>query len=429
MRSDSVTVTVIEEPAPKPPRKRSSGGYAYVMPSSVVSLEITNEDIEKVDESTVIVSWDTNLLASTQVVYGTESVSDQDINDRSSTFGYQYSTDELENDLEIHYMSVMNLEPGEVYYFRPVSRSGEHEEIGEELTITVAEQPVFECSYLEDYLRIDLDNNPAEVYKLQVFLNDYQNIETPVSGVFDQATFNSVVIFQERYADEILEPWGHTSGTGYVYVTTKKLINEIVCQKDIDFTNLQSIEIRNYKELMDILDREGFTAPFTSEEIEIIEERFGGNVSAYLESREDEEVTPKRLEDMQIGLTDENDVEDDKGLLAGAVLAVSDFPTGLEESTQSFIMLVLILLLMFLLTVLFAPKYSETPEAESTTLFRRITLFASFTLVALLTALVLSLQGLVVPLAVVLIVSVIVVIILIRGREKPINQELDLSDN
>jgi hypothetical protein len=64
-----------------------------------------------------------------------------------------------------------------------------------------------------------------------------------VSGTFDQATYNATSRFQNQYFGDILEPWGHTGPTGFVYILTKKKINEIYCNTIISLTPDQQAEI------------------------------------------------------------------------------------------------------------------------------------------------------------------------------------------
>jgi hypothetical protein len=105
------------------------------------------------------------------------------------------------------------------------------------------------CNYLSEYLRIDQNNNPAEVKKLQIFLRDYEGfLNLRITGVFDKATFNAVSAFQVKYKDDILTPWGAGLSTGYVYITTKKKVNEIYCQFEIPLTEGQIKEINKFKE-------------------------------------------------------------------------------------------------------------------------------------------------------------------------------------
>ncbi|HIP32326.1 MAG TPA: peptidoglycan-binding protein, partial [Crocinitomicaceae bacterium] len=85
--------------------------------------------------------------------------------------------------------------------------------------------------YLTNYLRIDKNNNVSEVRKLQAFLNKnegYSNLRN--TGIFGPETHRSVIEFQEKYASEVLTPWNITKGTGWVYKTTIKKINELYCE-------------------------------------------------------------------------------------------------------------------------------------------------------------------------------------------------------
>jgi len=93
------------------------------------------------------------------------------------------------------------------------------------------------CSfYLLKYIKLGADNDPFEVKKLQLFLNWYQNANLEVTGIYDQSTYEAVKEFQLACSDEILQPWveagflaNSSIPTGYVYRTTQRWINLIVC--------------------------------------------------------------------------------------------------------------------------------------------------------------------------------------------------------
>lgn len=104
-----------------------------------------------------------------------------------------------------------------------------------------------ECSYLNEYLKIDRVNNPAEVLKLQAFLKVYEGADVSVSGVFDAKTDAAVRAFQVKYKDDVLTPWGLPGSTGYVYYTTKKKINEIRCEMEFALSAAQKSEMAGYK--------------------------------------------------------------------------------------------------------------------------------------------------------------------------------------
>lgn len=103
--------------------------------------------------------------------------------------------------------------------------------------------------YLTEYLRYGINNNPVEVGRLQQFLSGHLNRNLLVTGLFNQTTEQGVRDFQKLYRDEVLTPWGLNKDTGYVYYTTQKKINEIMCDNQSIFplqaNQLQ--EIDNFK--------------------------------------------------------------------------------------------------------------------------------------------------------------------------------------
>lgn len=88
---------------------------------------------------------------------------------------------------------------------------------------------------ITSYLGLGRTNDLAQVVKLQIFLNTQLGLTLPVTGTFGSDTEDAVEQFQLKYADEVLAPWvpfGLTSSatpTGYVYKTTKRMINKIHC--------------------------------------------------------------------------------------------------------------------------------------------------------------------------------------------------------
>lgn len=103
--------------------------------------------------------------------------------------------------------------------------------------------------YLTDYLRRDLPNDPVEVAKLQSFLNAFEDKNLRVSGIFDAATEAAVRAYQQRYRAEVLEPWGMTRDSGFVYYTTQRHINERFCHGERRFplSPEQRAEINTFK--------------------------------------------------------------------------------------------------------------------------------------------------------------------------------------
>ena len=103
------------------------------------------------------------------------------------------------------------------------------------------------CSYLRDYLKIDWKNDPIEVLKLQSFLNTYEKENLLLTGKFDSTTFNAVQRFQIKYNTEVLNPWGNKVTTGFVYILTKKKVNEIYCNTVFPLDQVQQNEINTFR--------------------------------------------------------------------------------------------------------------------------------------------------------------------------------------
>jgi len=62
--------------------------------------------------------------------------------------------------------------------------------------------------------------------------------EGKITGFFGNLTKQAVIKFQEKYAKEILEPWGFKEGTGLVSKTTRAKLNEICFEKPIEILPL-----------------------------------------------------------------------------------------------------------------------------------------------------------------------------------------------
>jgi len=103
--------------------------------------------------------------------------------------------------------------------------------------------------YLYDYIKYGANNNSEEVKKLQTFLNNYMGSNLTVSGVYDLATMQALNAFQVQCKEEVLKPWVDAGSscninqpTGYVYITTQRWINLIMCPT----LNLPMPDLSNY---------------------------------------------------------------------------------------------------------------------------------------------------------------------------------------
>lgn len=103
----------------------------------------------------------------------------------------------------------------------------------EPTTTVVFPAPTTKEGYIKEYIAYGANNNAEEVRKLQIFLNKHMGESIPVTGFYGDITLNAVKRFQEKYADEILRPWGIAEATGYVYKTTQRMINVIETGQDI----------------------------------------------------------------------------------------------------------------------------------------------------------------------------------------------------
>jgi uncharacterized repeat protein (TIGR01451 family) len=91
--------------------------------------------------------------------------------------------------------------------------------------------------YLSQYIhpiRKDM-NDPAQVEKLQLFLNQELGTTLPITGYYGPLTIAAVNQFQVKYHTEDLLPWvplglqSEFTPTNYVYQTTWRWINLIMC--------------------------------------------------------------------------------------------------------------------------------------------------------------------------------------------------------
>ncbi len=113
--------------------------------------------------------------------------------------------------------------------------SGGEAQTGEVLGASTG--PVCE-EYLTEYIKAGAQNNPEEVKKLQIFLNQFFEVKNPVTGYYGPITIDMVNKFQKHQEVAVLTPWTiaglPTNGpTGYVYKTTKRWINILKCPEMI----------------------------------------------------------------------------------------------------------------------------------------------------------------------------------------------------
>ncbi len=100
--------------------------------------------------------------------------------------------------------------------------------------------------YLTAFIREGRNNDINQVRRLQRFLRDYEKAKVVETGIYDASTLAAVHVFQTKHSAEILSPWGILKSTGYVYLTTRKTINQTFCKNTSTFLlttdELQKIE-------------------------------------------------------------------------------------------------------------------------------------------------------------------------------------------
>lgn len=94
------------------------------------------------------------------------------------------------------------------------------------------------CSNLfMNYMGYNKNSAKADVLRLQAFLNSELGINLTVDGKFGPRTLAAVKKFQSKYASSVLLPWDQAGlsvnlvnrPTGYVYKTTLRQLNLLVC--------------------------------------------------------------------------------------------------------------------------------------------------------------------------------------------------------
>jgi len=89
--------------------------------------------------------------------------------------------------------------------------------------------------YLTAFIKFGQNNDTEQVKRLQYVLKNFEGAGIEENGTYDQATLSAVHSFQTKYWDTILAPWNIKQSTGFVYLTTRKKVNEIYCKNLVAF--------------------------------------------------------------------------------------------------------------------------------------------------------------------------------------------------
>jgi len=229
----------------------SGGGSAIITKPSII---ITNEKVSYLGFGEALVTWKTNIETTQQVAYGDNSISSLS---SAPKYGYDLVNKESDSMTKDHSATISGLIDGITYYFRPIAdRNGSTGEVvgkevfyefkGEVKGVTDTPAEIAPCNYLLEYIKLGAGNNPIEVKKLETFLNIFEGEKLAVNGIYEQVDFDAVFRFQKKYSEKVLSPWNHNEPTGYVYITTKKKINELYCEREFPLTPEQEAEIAKF---------------------------------------------------------------------------------------------------------------------------------------------------------------------------------------
>ena len=108
-----------------PGTSSSSNGGGGGGPFSTTNLEIQNERVTAIDDigGSAMIEWDTNLLSTSQVVYGLADDGPYSLTTLDPSFGYPESSVEDLIKVYNHVVIITGLVPGEEYIYRVVSRA------------------------------------------------------------------------------------------------------------------------------------------------------------------------------------------------------------------------------------------------------------------------------------------------------------------
>ena len=257
------------------------------------------------------------------------------------------------------------------------------------------------CDYLRDYLRIGWNNDPIEVMKLQIFLRELEGFKNlQVTGVFDQATFDAVAVFQVRYQPDILTPWGYAQGqyTGFVYILTKKKVNEIVCQRAFPLNAGQELEIEEFRAFMESLRARGISSGILGpgfEEPTIVPTNPQFPQLPIYNPETPTTTTP----------TTTFPVSGFGEKFSGVAGAILSGPQGWNESLNAILIFLAILLLIYLISTAVVENQTKTPLPDPKTLReRKMLYFLIGIIVAIIGSFILKYYDIILPLLVLLII-------------------------
>ncbi|MBL8158478.1 peptidoglycan-binding protein [bacterium] len=89
--------------------------------------------------------------------------------------------------------------------------------------------------YISTFMRRGQVNDAEQVKRVQGILKMFEGADVEETGEYDEKSEAAIKAFQLKYADEVLTPWGIQAPTGYVFLTTRKKLNEVYCKNTLAF--------------------------------------------------------------------------------------------------------------------------------------------------------------------------------------------------
>lgn len=269
------------------------------------------------------------------------------------------------------------------------------------------------CSYLEDFLRRDWNNDPIEMLKLQLFLRNFEGFSNlEATAVFDDPTFVAVSEFQVRYFGDILEPWGHTGPTGFVYILTKKKINEIYCNTIYPLTQAENQEIAEFRALLESL-RTSSDIPGVLRQIEELD--LGNLIGEETSTSTIANIFPP----LPTGQENVLEKSEQNGLrrLAAAVFSV---PSDIGELVQSLYLVLIALVSVYLVTEIILGLTDKNKVDPAKFRVRRYGSYAALLIAASLISSWFEAYSIIVPLIILAVISGALAIMSIPRPSKPV---------
>lgn len=155
--------------------------------------------------------------------------------------------------------------------------------------------------------RMELGSRGEDVRELQRFLNRSEDTRVAQRGpgsagneteVFGYATRNALIRFQEKYREDVLDPWGFSQGTGIAGPTTLGKLNELLAEEaGFSFSSLSPLQSET---IVIRTEREGeLTAEFAGRESDFFSVEGGQRAIMGVWVKQDPGVYPILIQDKE----------------------------------------------------------------------------------------------------------------------------------